>query len=147
MSSKCVRLASILICIFLPACAGTRPTFEALKINSAAEQKIIVQTLKDNVADYDSYQCRNLSVFDPKHDDKTIIMADIRCRPFVQQTKSDFVQIYEATGIRTIVGPDGEVFGYATWAYQLTVVRAELIDAKTMRITQYEKPSGAPGRR
>jgi len=147
MSIKCACLTSLLIPIFFLACAGTRPKFESFKINSETEQKVIIQTLKDDMADYNIYQCRYLSVFDPKHDDKTIIIPDIQCRPFVQQTKDDFVQIYEAMGIRTIAGPDGQVFGYLTWDYQQTVVRAELVDTKTMRITQYVKPSGAPGRR
>lgn len=147
MLTKCARPTRILICIFLMACAGTRPAFEAFKINSAAEQEAIAKTLKDNIADYDVHRCRNLSIFDPKNDDKTIIITDIRCRPFVQQTKNDFVEIYEVTGIRTIVGPDGQVFGYATWDVQRVAVRAELVDAGTLRITQYDKPSGAPGRR
>jgi hypothetical protein len=147
MNTKGACLTGILSCIFLLACAGARPTFEAFKINSAAEQQAIVKTLQDKIAEYDVYQCRNLSVFDPKHDDLTIIVPDFYCRPFVKQTKDDFVPIYEVIGIRTLVGPDGQLFGYATWAYQLTVVRAELVDAKTIRISQYEKPSGAPGRR
>jgi hypothetical protein len=147
MSTKYVRLTSILIPIFFLACAGSRPKFEAFKLNSAAEQKVIIQTLRDNMVDYDIYQCRSLSVFDPKNDDKTIIMPEFQCKPFAPQTKDDFVRIYEAMGIRTIVGSDDAVFGYITWDYQQTVVRAELVDAKTMRITQYIKPAGAPGRR
>lgn len=147
MNIRCASLTGVLLCTLLLACAGARPTFEAFKTNSAAEQEVIVKTLKDKTADYDVYQCRNLAVFDPKHDDLRIIVPDVQCRPFVQQTKDDFVEIYEVIGIRSIVGPDGQVFGYATWAYQLTMVRAELVDPRTMRITQYAKPSGAPGRR
>jgi len=147
MNTKGACLTGILSCIILLACAGTRPTFEAFKINSAAEQEAIVKRLQDKIADYDVYQCRYLSVFDPKHDDLKVIVPDFYCRPFVPQNKDDFVRIYEVIGIRTIVGPDGQLFGYASWAYERTVVRAELVDAKTIRITQYEKPSGAPARR
>jgi len=147
MGIKYARLMGIMLCIFLLDCAGTRPTFEAFRINSAAEQEVIVKTLKENIADYDIYRCRNLSVFDPKNDDKTIIIPGIQCSPFVQQTKDHFVQIYEVIGVRTIVGRDGQVFGYATWDYQCTVVRAEQLDEKTMRITQYDKPIGGAGRR
>jgi hypothetical protein len=96
--------------------------------------------------DYDIIDCRALSVFDPKNDDKTIEVSHNRCRPFVQQTKHHFVEIYEVTGIKSIVGPDDQVFGFITWALQRVIVNAELVDARTMRISLTRKPGGAPGR-
>ena len=99
------------------------------------------------MADFDIFDYRALSFFDPKNDDKTIEMGDMRCRPFVQQTKNDFVEIFQVTGIRSIVGPDDQVFGFITWAYQRVYVNAELVDAKTIRISLSRKPGGTPGRR
>ena len=136
----------VFIHIFILGCAGVPQKSGSFKTHSDAEQKMIIQKIKDNMADYAIIDCRALSVFDPKNDDKTIEVGDTRCRPFVQQTKSDFVRIFEATGIRSIVGPDEQVFGFITWALQRVYVNAELVDAKTMRISLTRKPGGAPGR-
>ena len=132
--------------IFIAGCAGTPQKSSNFKTHSEAEQKVIIQKIKDNMADYDIIDCRALFVFDPKNDDKTIEVGDPRCRPFVQQTKNDFVDIYEVTGIRTVVGPDGQEFGFITWAIQRVYVNAEAVDAKTMRISLSRKPGGSPGR-
>jgi hypothetical protein len=127
-------------------CATTPQELGHFKKHSADEQKVIIQKIKDNMADYDIIECRALSVFDPKNDDKTIEMSDSRCRPFVQQTPHDFVEIDEVTGIRSIVGPDGQEFGFITWHLQKVQVNAQQVDAKTMRISIQRKPGGAPGR-
>jgi hypothetical protein len=130
----------------MAGCAGTPQPSGGFKSHPEDEQKVIIQKIKYNMGDYDIIDCRALFVFDPKDDDKTIEVGDPRCRPFVQQTRSDFVEIYEVTGIRTIVGPDGQAFGFITWAFQRVYVNAELVDAKTMRISLSRKPGGAPGR-
>ncbi len=136
----------VLILIFILSCAGSPQKFETFKINSDAEQKAILEKIMKNMADYDVYRCGALSVINIKHDDKTIEVSSKRCRAFVQQTPHDFVKIYTVTGIQSVVGPDGEMFGYITWDFQRTIVRAERVDANTMRILQYRKPAGAPGR-
>ncbi len=137
---------SVLILIFMMGCAGSPQKFETFKINSDDEQKAILGKIKGNMAGYDIYRCGGLTVFDKKNDDKTLEISRKRCRPFVQQTPNDFVKVYAVTGIQSIVGPDGQVFGYITWDFQKTIVRAELVDANTMRISQSRKPGGAPGR-
>ncbi len=146
MSVKSTFGISVLILIFMMGCAGSPQKFETFKINSDDEQKAILEKIKGNMADYDIHRCGGLSVFDKKNDDKTLEISRKRCRPFVQQAELDFVKIYMVTGIQSIVGPDGQVFGYITWDFQRTIVRAELVDANTMRIRQYRKPGGAPGR-
>ena len=107
---------------------------------------MIIQKIKDNMADCDIIDCRALSIFDPKNDDKTIEINDRHCRPFVQQTKHDFVTIHEAIGIRSLVAPDDQVFGYITWSLHKVYFNAEQVDAKTMRISAERKPGGSPGR-
>ena len=146
MSVKSTFGISVLILIFMMGCAGSPQKFETFKKNSDDEQKAILEKTKGNMADYDIYRCGALSVFDKKNDDKTLEISRKRCKPFVQQAELDFVKIYTVTGIQSIVGPDGQVFGYITWDFQRTIVRAELVDANTMRIRQYRKPGGAPGR-
>ena len=146
MSIKNTYGIIVFILIFMVGCAGTPQQSGSFKINSKDEQKVIIQKIKDNMADYDIIDCRALFVFDPKNDDKTIEVGDPRCRPFVQQTKNDFVDIYEVTGIRTVVGPDGQEFVFITWAIQRVYVNAEAVDAKTMRISLSRKPGGSPGR-
>ena len=136
----------VFILMFIVGCASIPEKSSNFRTHSEAEQKVIIQKIKDNMADYDIIDCRALFVFDPKNDDKTIEVGDPRCRPFVQQTKNDFVDIYEVTGIRTVVGPDGQEFGFITWAIQRVYVNAEAVDAKTMRISLTRKPGGAPGR-
>jgi len=134
------------ILIFILGCAGAPQKSGNFKSHSEDEQKVIIQKIKSNMADYNIIDCRALSVFDPKNDDKTIEVSDTNCRPFIQQTKDDFVEIFEVTGIRSIVGPDDQVFGFITWALQRVYVNAELVDARTMRISLTRKPGGAPGR-
>jgi hypothetical protein len=146
MSIKSTYGIIVFILIFIVGCAGTPRKSGSFKTHSDDEQKVIIQKIKDNMTDYDIIDCRALSVFDPKNDDKMIDLSDKRCRPFVQQTKHDFVEIYEVTGIKSIVGPDDQVFGFITWALQRLYVNAELVDAKTMRISLTRKPGGAPGR-
>ena len=136
----------LLILIFILGCAGTPQKPGHFKKHSADEQKVIIQKIKDNMADYDIIDCKALSIFDPKNDDKTIEMKDRHCRPFVPQTEHDFVTIHEAVGIRSLVAPDGQVFGYITWSLQRVYINAEQVDAKTMRISATRKPGGALGR-
>jgi hypothetical protein len=146
MRFKNTICASVLILVLILSCAASPQKFKTLKKNSDAEQKAILENIKKNMADYDIYRCGALSVINIKHDDKTIEVSGKRCRPFVQQTQHDFVKIYMVTGIQSVVGPDGQVFGYVSWDFQRTIVRAEVVDANTMRILQYRKPGGAPGR-
>lgn len=146
MSVKSTFGISVLILIFMMGCAGSPQKFETFKKNSDDEQKAILEKIKGNMADYDIHRCGALTIFDKKSDDKTLEISRKRCKPFVQQAEHDFAKIYAVTGIQSIVGPDGQVFGYITWDFQRTIVRAELVDANTMRISQYRKPGGAPGR-
>ena len=146
MRVKNTHCVIVFILIFIVGCASIPQKSNNFRTHSEAEQKVIIQKIKDNMNDYDIIDCRALSVFDPKNDDKTIEVGDSRCRPFVQQTKHDFVDIYEAIGIRSIVGPDDQVFGFITWALQRVYVNAEVVDANTMRISLSRKPGGAPGR-
>lgn len=132
--------------VLIMGCAGTPQKTGRFKTHPQEEQKLIIQKIKDNMAAYNIVDCRALAVFDPKNDDKTIEMNDTSCRPFVPQANSDFVEVHEATGIRSIVGPDEQVFGFITWALQRVYVNAELVDNKTMRILVTRKPGGAPGR-
>ena len=136
----------VFILTFIVGCAGTPQKSGSFKRHSEAEQKVIIQKIKDNMNDYDIIDCRAVSVFDPKNDDKKIEVSHNRCRPFVQQTEHHFVEIHEVTGIRSVVGPDDQVFGFITWAYQKVYVNAQLVDAKTMRISLSRQPGGAPGR-
>ena len=137
---------SILILVSILSCAASPQKFKAFKKNSDAEQKAILENIKKNMADFEIYKCGALSVINIKHDDKTIEVSSEKCRPFVQQAPLDFVKIYSVTGIQSVVGPDGFVFGYISWNFQRTSVRAEMLDANTMRIRQIRKPGGAMGR-
>jgi hypothetical protein len=138
---------SVLILILILGCASSARRFETIKTHSDDEQKSILERIKKNKADFDIYRCGALSVFSIKNDDKTLEIRNETCRLFVQQTPHDFVEIYAGTGIRSIAGPDGQVFGYITWDFQRTIVRAERVDENTIRIVNYRKPGGAPGRR
>jgi hypothetical protein len=138
---------SVFVLIFILGCAGSPQKFETFKKNSDDEQKAILEKIKKNMADFDIYRCGALSVINIKNDDKTIEVSNIKCRPFVQQTQHDFVKIYAVTGIQSVMGPDGQVFGYVSWDFQRTIVRAEVVDVNTIRILQYRKPGGARGRR
>lgn len=98
------------------------------------------------MANYEIHKCGALSVIDIKDDDKTIEVSSLGCRPFTQQTPNDFIKVYYVTGLQSVVGPDGYVFGYISWDFQRVAVRAEVVGVNTMRINQIRKPAGAPGR-
>ncbi len=134
----------ILVC-FLSAAASPQK-FIPFKKHSDAEQKAILANIKQNMANYVIHKCGALSVINIKDDDKTIEVGSKRCRAFIQQTPHHFIKIYYVTGIQSVVGQNGHVFGYVTWDYQRVSVRAEVVDANTMRIKQIPKPAGAPGR-
>ena len=137
---------SLLIFVFFLSADASPQKFKPLKKHSDAEQKAILANIKQNMADYAIHKCGPLSVINIKDDDKTIEVSSKRCRAFVQQTPHHFIKIYYVTGIQSVVGPDGHVFGYVTWDFQRTNVRAEMVDANTVRINQIRKPAGAPGR-
>ena len=146
MRFKNIIFAGVLIFVCILSTTASSDKFKPLKKNSGAEQKAILENIKKNIAGYEIHKCGALSVINIKDDDKTIEVSSKRCRPFVQQTPRDFVKIYSVTGLRTVVGPDGHVFGYVTWDFQRTNVRAEVVDANTIRINQIRKPGGAMGR-
>ena len=146
MRFKKIIFLSLLIFICLFSATASPQKFKPLKKHSDAEQKAILANIKQNMADYAIHKCGPLSVINIKDDDKTIAVSSKRCRAFAQQTPHDFIKIYYVTGIQSVVGPDGYVFGYVTWDFQRTSVRAEVVDASTMRINQIRKPAGAPGR-
>jgi hypothetical protein len=146
MKLKNTICTSVLILILLFSYFASAQKFKPLKKNSDAEQKAILENIKKNIADYDIYECGALSVINIKQDDKTIETSSKRCRLFVQQTPRDFIKIYKVTGIQSVMGPGGHLFGYITWDFQRMNVRAEAVDANTIRIRQMRKPAGAPGR-
>jgi len=146
MRFKNTICTGVLIFVCILSTNASPQKFKPLQKNSDAEQKVILEKIKTNMADFDIYKCGALSVINIKHDDRTIEVSSKRCRPFVQQAPLDFVKIYSVTGIQSVVGPDGHVFGYISWNFQRTSVRAEVVDANTMRIRQIRKPGGAPGR-
>ena len=146
MRFKYIICTGVLIFVCILSANASPQKFKAFKKNSDAEQKTILENIKKNMADYDIHKYGAMSVINIKHDDKTIDVSSKRCRAFVQQTPHDFIKIYMVTGIQSIVGPDGHVFGYITWDFQRINVRAELVDTNTVRINQIRKPAGAPGR-
>lgn len=146
MRFKNIIFTGVLIFVCILSTAASPQKFKPLRENSDAEQKTILANIKKNMADYDIHKCGALSVINIKHDDKTIEVSSEKCRPFVQQAPLDFVKIYSVTGIQSVVGPDGYVFGYISWNFQRTSVRAVVVDANTMRIRQIRKPGGAMGR-
>lgn len=141
-----IIFTSVLFFVCILSATASAQKFKPLKKHSDAEQKAILANIKQNMADYAIHKCGPLSVINIKHDDKSIEVSSKRCRAFVQQTPHDFIKTYYVTGIQSVVGPDGHVFGYVTWDFQRTNVRAEMVDANTMRINQIRKPAGAPGR-
>ena len=146
MPFKKIICTGVLVFICILSTSASPQQFKPLKKNSDAEQKAILENIKQNMANYVIHKCGALSVINIKDDDKTIEVSSKRCRVFIQQTPHDFIKVYYVTGIQSVVGPEGHVFGYATWNFQRVAVRAEVVDANTMRIYQTRKPAGAPGR-
>ena len=163
---KTMKYASLLL-IALVSIIGCSAKYGNLKTQSEIDSKVTQQELIDNWSSYNiwvSYKRApylNLIVFDPKNDDREILVGSTWSKV---KDKEMWTEILKAnttsdrdyrskgafydwpSGVKEIWGPDNEF--YAFIIYQTSIVESinlELADEKTMRISWYRlRGRGSP---
>ena len=150
-----IRFAGIVILImaFIVGCLG--PSGK-LKTQSESESKATQQKLIDNWSDYYIRYRQAVLVFDPKNDDRKILLGGKRgwwwttiedqesWTEFVNTNMTSqgdfrwFAATYPMTGVREIWGPDSQLYGFII-TQQMDKVSTRLVDENTLRLW-YDRP-------
>lgn len=130
--------------ILIVGCAGTYGDFKA---QSESDSKITQQKLIDNWSEYDIRFKSAVIVFDPKNDDKKILVDKNWGTVKDQETWTEIVEdnttidgninpvwaSYSMTEVREIWGPDNQLYGFVVHQ-QADAVNPELVEKNTMRL-------------
>jgi hypothetical protein len=147
----------ILIAIFvIMGCSGNRGN---LKTQSEGDSKVTQQELIDNWSDYHIRYRKFAIVFDPKNDDRRILLGgntgwwwsaikdQESWTEFVKEnttSQGDISPIgadFSMTGVREIWGPDSQLYGFII-TQRMDTVSTRLVDENTLRLS-YSRPSVA----
>jgi hypothetical protein len=150
------RLAgiAILIVALIMGCSGT---YANIKNQSKDESKVTQKKLIDNWSDYDIWFMSAVIVFDPKNDDKKILVGSNWGTVKDQETWTGIVKAnttskgnispmwasYSMTGVREIWSPDNQLYGYIMHQ-QRDLVSAKVVDENTMRLYYHRAGFGGP---
>ena len=138
--------------------------FGHLKTQSVSDSKVTQQELIDNWSDYDiwvNYRRSpgvNLIVFDPKNNDRKILVGSYWDTVKVQETWTEIVKAnttsdgdfsmvwagynYNTTKVQEIWGPDNQLYGFII--YQMVVVdsvNVKLVDENVMQLSWKGTPN------
>ena len=145
----------ILVFFALTGCAGD---YARIKTLPADESKVTQQELIDNWSEYTIWLRSTVVVFDPKNDDRKIVVGSNWGTVNDQATWEEIVNAnttaegnitpvwanYAMTRVREIRSPDAQqLFGYIIHQ-QGDLVSARLIDEKTMRLFYNRASFGGP---
>jgi hypothetical protein len=145
---------AILISMFIMGCSGN---YGKLKNQSADDSKATQKELIDNWSDYDIWFLSAVIVFDPKNDDKKILVGSNWGTVRDQETWAEIVRAnttsdggldpvwasYSMTGVREIWSPDNQLYGYAM--HQIPDgVSVVVVDENTMRLHYHRARFGGP---
>jgi len=146
MNIKRLAGIAILILIFIMGCSGNSGK---LKTQPESVSKVAQRELIDNSSDYDIRYNRVVVVFDPKNDDKSILVENYWSRVNDHETwarivngntsgkyDDDISQVwafYSNSGIREIWSPNDQFYGYVLYR-QRELVSAKVVDEYTMRL-------------
>ena len=137
-------------------CSGNRGN---LKTQSEGDSKVTQQELIDNWSDYHIRYRAFAIVFDPKNDDRRILLGDKKgwwwrtikdqesWTEFVKEnttSQGDISPIgadFSMTGVREIWGPDSQLYGFII-TQRMDTVNTRLVDENTLRLS-YSRPSVA----
>jgi hypothetical protein len=132
--------------VFIMSCSGNHGK---LKTQSKDDSRITQQELIDNSSDYDIRYNRVVVVFDPKNDDKKILVENYWSRVNDHETWAQIVNgntsgkydddislvwtFYSNSGIREIWSPNDQFYGYVLYR-QREWVSAKLVEEYTIRL-------------
>ena len=150
------RLAgiAILILVLIMGCSGTHAN---IKNQSGDESKLTQKKLIDNWSDYDIWFKYTVIVFDPKNDDKKILVGSKWGTVKDQETWTGIVKAnttsqgdidpvwsYDPmTGVREIWGPDNHFYGYVIHQRR-DLINATVVDENTVRLFHRYANFGGP---
>ena len=155
---KTVKYISLMLMVFLLilGCSGNSGK---LKTQSENDSKVTQQELIDNWSDYHIRYRAFAIVFDPKNDDKRILLGGKKgwwwsaikdqesWTEFVKEnttSQGDISPIgadFSMTGVREIWGPDSQLYGFII-TQRMDTVSTRLVDENTLRLS-YGRPSVA----
>lgn len=153
---KTIKYVSLMLIafVFLMGCLGPHAHLET---QSESDSKVTLQELDDNWSDYDIWFKNTVIVFDPKNDDKKILVGNNWSTVKDQATWIEIVKEsttsdgdisplwanYTMTGVREIWSPDKQFFGYII--HQLPdSVGVMVVDENTMRVFHHTARYGGP---
>ena len=151
------RFVCIVLLVFLTimGCAGD---YAKIKTQSANESKITQQDLIDNWSDYTIWLRSTVVVFDPKNDDRKILVGSnwdtvndqetwdalVKANTTAQGNISPVWAEYSMTRVREIRSPDAQLlFGYIIHQ-QRDLVSARPVDENTMQLFYKRARFGGP---
>jgi len=132
----------ILIIALIMGCSGRSAN---IKNQSGDESKVTQKKLINNWSDYDVRYNSVVLVFDPKNDDKKILVDSYWSTAKDQET---WILIVKAnsnttTGFREIRGPENQFYGYVIHQRR-ELVSAKVIDENTVRLIHNYAVFGGP---
>ncbi|MGD2036485.1 MAG: hypothetical protein PVH28_01310 [Desulfobacterales bacterium] len=150
------KFAGIIILLF-PFIMGCSETYGTLKKLSTADSKATQQELIDNWSQYHIWLKSAVIVFDPKNDNKKILVGSNWSTVKDQETWTEIVKAnttsqgnispvwanYAMTGIREIWGPDNQLYGYIIHQ-QPDLVSVKLVEVNTLRLWYIRARFGGP---
>ena len=156
MNIKILAGIAILIFVFIMGCSAKK--YGKLKTQSETDSKVTQQELIDNWSDYNIWVSYSrapeliLIVFDPKNDDRKILVGSNWGTVKDQETWAEIVKAnttsdgdfsmvwagynYNTTRVQEIWGPDNQLYGFII--YQQTMVDSvdvKLVDENTMQLS------------
>lgn len=151
------KLGCIIALLFF-SIIGCSGDYTRIKTLSAGESKIAQQELIDNWSDYTIWLRTTAVVFDPKNDDRTILVGSHWGTVNDQETWTQIVKAnttgqgnispvwanYAMTRVREIRSPDNQqLFGYIIHQ-QRDLVSARVVDENTVRLFYNPASFGGP---
>ena len=154
MNIKILAGIAILIFAFIMGCSGN---YANIKNQSGDVSKVTQKKLINNWSDYDIWFRYTVIVFDPKNDDKKILVGSNWGTVKDQEMWTEIVKEnttsdgninpvwanYSMTGVREIWGPDNQFYGYVIHQ-QNDLVNAKVVDENTIRLFHRYAKFGGP---
>ncbi len=146
----------ILICMVIIGCATGN--YAKIKTQTASESKVTQQHLIDSWSDYTIWLRSTVVVFDPKNDNREILVGSrwgtvndqqtwdqiVNTNTTAQGTVSPMWADYHMTRFREIRSPDNQkLFGYIIHQ-QHDLVSARVVDENTVRLFYNRARFGGP---
>ena len=151
-----IKYVSVMLiaCISIAGCAGS---YGKIKNQSAKDSKITQQELIDNWSDYHIWYKSAVIVFDPKNDDKMILVGNnwgtvkdqemwtgiVKANTTIHGNIDPVWASYSMTGVREIWGPENQIYGYVIHQQQ-DLVSAKVVAENTMRLYYHRARFGGP---